>query len=898
MKKCIFTALILAGLATVILAKPVKLINVDYLIPDGSPAATVEQLILDFDSDSYQFKYALIDSGGVELIISPVDSKADFISFQRGIKMPESERIESVIQEEVDNNLVITISLAKPYVFKVSKLGTKLRINIHPELYKDLEGEDADGPDRFDVKYKSWEDKITDAGDFFYRGFLLLTLNYATIEGNTLSYSNGVFEFDEGFSSKQKVSFMGEGRVFGDYYLSAQAFYDPLDDSGFDYKPIRDFYFFAKLEKELNYISIGDHDKESFTNLYLNRFTQSFIGVEAHLETRPVAVTAIGAISKGGVQVQEFKGDNTTGPFQLSRTPIVAGSEFITIEERDKNSPTRVINTTAQTRGVDYFVNYEEGEVTFVTPVAQETFDRNPVYIVIRYQYERLGADKEYVTAAQIETRPFEFLGVGASYINKFTDAGMEVRDEVYGLNANLTLGDSAQVFAEYAHSKPVGKEGESGDAYYLTMQGKISDTLIYRGSYQKIDAGFQNIANTRLEFYNDQTRMDGEILYNMNENNAFTVGYRAEDVNVSHSEGNPTISNSTVYGQWQVDYDFLPLITLRYDSTTRADDNPEESKTVDSSLNEFTVTMERYIEFLGQTGLLGMYRYTENEDLVTADNGYTMDLYGLRLTNKPANSMMFFTEYRREHKESVKADGDNYDYDIIGLGARLIPFSSFSVDIKYEDRFKENLVLDVRQTEENIISIGSSYVISSELRLMGRYEERELSDLVGDTGQFSRTANVRFFAHPLKNFRIGLGYELEDRQYTDSDNRSYEDRLLVDASYKIKEKIEFYGRYQLDLNKEEFSPLPVTEAKNNIHLLGLRYWLSKRFDFLGRYKKQEITGVDDNTLTTFTFELGYKLHEKYKMILGYESAEFDHPTELSDNYEADNWYLRLAAIF
>ena|GEM_PF-5228377 len=868
-----------------------------YDADSGEPGDTVK-----FEFNLADFEYSLKVQSSTTLKIVVTHSKGKYSTSNRTGKSIfdlTSDKISGIYLDKSNDALSIRIKLHANYDYHVEKLGNSLELTVHSSRQNKPGGLTKFEKSEYESKYQSWENKLEDSEGFFYRGLFLVTLNYASIEGNTLSYSNGVFEFDEGLSSRQKLSFLGDGRVFDDYYLTVRAFYDPLDDSGFDYKPIRDLYFFARLEKGLNYLSVGDHDKESFTNLHLNRYTQSFLGAEAHFEVEGFDATGIAAISKGGVEVQEFKADNTTGPYQLSRSPVVVESEFVTIEERDKNSPTRIVNTSVQTRGVDYFINYEEGEITFVTPVPKESFNRNPNYIVVRYQYERAGVGKEYVTAAQVQASPTAGMYVGATYINKYGEGEYDLRDEVLGVHAAYDGGEAFQALAEYAYSRNAALDEGGDGAYFLSFNGELGDKLQYRGSYQRIEDGFINIANSRLKFYQNQIRLDGEAIYRPFENNSFTIGYRSEESNINHSGDNPALTNSSLYGIWQITYPDLPMLTVRYDIISQIDDKEENQHQTDTRSQEFTINAEKYFNILGETGFMAIYRHTGRENNVSPISDAMINLYGVKLMNRPLDGVMLFGEYRIEKSEDLEEDGAMVDYIIQGVGGRLTPFQNLNLDFHYEMRNRWDIDLDKKDVDEEIFSIGAGYIISSALRLMGRYEEREFINYENrEYDQDSRTANLRFFVHPLRNLRFGIGYELEDRYFTAAKNHSYEDRLLLEASYRERNLLEIYGRYQLDLNKEEFYPLPETRAENNINLVGVRFWLGDKFDFLGRYKKQRITGADDNSLQTVTFEAGYQVHERYKFIIGFESAVFEHPVDLKDNYDADNLYLRLVAIF
>lgn len=897
--------LIVLCFSVFLLAGDGKLTSVSFGILNEQDEKTVEIVRFDLTSQDFNFQIDNSDPATVKMKIALLGSGVRLSNASgKTVYSPPSGKISTVfIEQNTSNGLSIRINLKSNYVIDAEKTGNSIYLKVFPDAKPSTsidESKNQPSLSKNEIETIQWTPGGTETQDFFYRGFALITLNYASIDGNAFSYSNGIFEFDRGFSSRQKLSFLGDGRVFGDWNLSVQAYYDPLDDSGFDYKPISNLYLFAKLENGLNYISAGDHDKESFTNLYLNRITQAFFGAEVHLENEIGSATALAAVSKGGSQVQEFQADNSTGPLQLSRTPVVINSEFVTIEERDRNSTTRVINSAVQTRGVDYFIDYEEGEITFVTPIAKETFDRNPNYIVVRFQYEQLGSDNEYLAAAQLQAKPFSNMNVGATYIGKFTDGNFDNREEALGLNANYNNGDLINASAEVSLSNQAGSSDDNGTAYYFQMQGKVGSKLQYRGSYQRIDADYINLANTRLGLYTNQSRVDSEAVYALNEYINLSAGYRSEESNIDHSDDDPSVTNSSLYGQCLIKLPYAPSLTVRYDKLRRYDDLAESESTIDYDSDELTINAEKRLDILGETGIAAIYRHTAIDDKTGDAGDGTIDLYGVKLINRPLNDVMVYGEYKLETGDVTGGSGVPVDYYILGAGGRISPFMNLSIDLLWEERDREIISTGIKESEETVWSVGGAYTISSSFRIMGRYEDRVMSDYITESNnQKQKTANLKFFYNPLKNFRIGLGYEMEDREILSANNNeSYEDRLLVEASFKQDKVIDLYARYEVDLNEEEYPPLPVTTAENTINLVGVRFWISDKFDFLGRYKTQKITGADNNTLGTLTFEAGYQIFEEYKFILGFEAAKFEHPTDLSDNYDANNLYLRLVAVF
>jgi uncharacterized repeat protein (TIGR01451 family) len=175
---------------------------------------------------------------------------------------------------------------------------------------------------------------------------------------------------------------------------------------------------YARLDRGRSYAMFGDMtadlDKPTLTG-YGRRLT----GAKFHLENasgdfvsltgaRPDTAFARDVIPGGGLSL-----------VRLSHDEILAGSEVVTLEVRDRRNPEIVLSRENLIRSIDYNLNPLIGEIFFMRPIS--TFDHllNLVQVVVTYEH-RGGNASNYVYTGRAERTVKRFgLRLGASYINQ-----------------------------------------------------------------------------------------------------------------------------------------------------------------------------------------------------------------------------------------------------------------------------------------------------------------------------------------------------------------------------------------------------------------------------------------------------------------------------------------------
>ena len=226
--------------------------------------------------------------------------------------------------------------------------------------------------------------------------------------------------------------------------------------------------FYLKLKKDESYGLWGDY-KIGYNDNDLAHVDRGLYGANAHYQT--LSTTSFGekrfmidsfAAQPGTVGTRdEFLG--TGGSlYYLRHQDILTGSERVRIEVRDKDSGiiTSVKNLTPT---LDYTVDYLQGRISLSQPlsptasdnllVTSDTTGGNPVYLVVRYEYEPSSGDTNSMSLggrAHVWLNDYVKLGVTSN-----EDRGSENPN---GLNAaDLTVRKSAESWIKVETSKSKG---------------------------------------------------------------------------------------------------------------------------------------------------------------------------------------------------------------------------------------------------------------------------------------------------------------------------------------------------------------------------------------------------------------------------------------------------------
>ena len=315
--------------------------------------------------------------------------------------------------------------------------------------------------------------------------------------------------FDSDLGDDARVALYAKGRVLGKYlvtlaYDSAKqeedqrllgtidpdAYYTVFGDASsrqFDAASREKLYL--RIETASFYALYGDF-VTGFDQTRLSRYNRTATGFKGEARFGEFKAEAFAADISSGFRRDEIQGQGITGPYSLTSRGIIANSERVTLEVRDRFRSELIVTTRQLTRFIDYDIDLLTGTITFKEPVLSRDFDLNPQFIVVDYETDgRSGGETNAGVRVEWTDRT-DTVRIGATAIS---DKGTGARTDMVGLDLHAELDESTQVRAEVAVSK---KDGELDQGWLVEMQRQTGnvDLLAYARSVgSEYGVGHQN---------------------------------------------------------------------------------------------------------------------------------------------------------------------------------------------------------------------------------------------------------------------------------------------------------------------------------------------------------------------------------------------------------------------
>jgi hypothetical protein len=343
--------------------------------------------------------------------------------------------------------------------------------------------------------------------DWILVGFAEGTAGYKTLEDNTVAAADAGHE--DGYYDDGRVAFFAKGSIKGEFLLTA-AFDSTRDrdeardrfDTEIDPNAYYTLYadtseqrfeaasqrkIFVKLERRQFYALFGDFDTGlSVTDL--TRYQRRFNGVKSEYRGENVGYTVFAAETDQSFNRDEMRGDGTSGLYRLSRTPIIANSDLVRIEVRDRFDSGLVLNSRNLTRFLDYNLDTLDGTLYFKQPIPSRDLDMNPVFIVV--EYESLAANTEDVIAGGRGSLRFadDTVEVGLTHVNDRTQGA---EGDMTGVDLRWQINPETLLKAEIANSQSTTSSGgQEGAAQSIDFE-HAGENLDVRAFIREVEDGY-----------------------------------------------------------------------------------------------------------------------------------------------------------------------------------------------------------------------------------------------------------------------------------------------------------------------------------------------------------------------------------------------------------------------
>jgi uncharacterized repeat protein (TIGR01451 family) len=505
------------------------------------------------------------------------------------------------------------------------------------------------------------------ARDWILVGFAEGSAGYNTLSDNTDAAVAAGHEV--GYVDDGRVAFFAKGSIKGEYLLTLaydsardreenrnrfetvidpNAYYPLFADTSeqrFEAPSQRKLY--VKLERNQFSALFGDFSTGlSITDL--SRYERRLNGFKSNFRGDNLAYTVFAAETNQSFHRDEIRGDGTSGLYQLSSAPMIANSDLVRLEVRDRFDTGQVLSSTNLARFLDYNLDTLRGTLFFKKPVPSRDLNFNPVFIVVEYESES-NADEDIVAGGRGAIRlADDKLEIGVTHVNDDT-TGAEA--DLTGVDLRWQINAQTLFKAEYAETNSTVASVEIGgtaQSVNLEHNGERVDVRAYirevdddfgMGYQSAADQGFRRLGVDIRGEINERLSMDGEAAWQQN--------LETQDIrNLARAQ-------------------------LRYERNgfsaslglTHADDKFDDGETRTSDLADIGVSQKLF------DGKLTLRASASSAIADDADNADFTDRYVLGMDYSISKDLDLIAEYE-------DGSGTGIDATMTRLGVRATPWS------------------------------------------------------------------------------------------------------------------------------------------------------------------------------------------------------------------------------
>ncbi|HYJ83336.1 MAG TPA: hypothetical protein VEW26_10905, partial [Allosphingosinicella sp.] len=175
------------------------------------------------------------------------------------------------------------------------------------------------------------------------------------------------------------------GAIDPDSYYTV---YADRSERRFDAASVRKLYL--KLERPQFYALFGDYET-GIDEPELARYVRAFNGVKAEYRSDRLSATAFAADSPNRHRHDELQGNGLSGPYALGARNLLANSERVWIEIRDRLRSDRIVERRLMSRNIDYDIDYAAGTLRFREPILSRSPALDPQFIVADYEVDGIA---------------------------------------------------------------------------------------------------------------------------------------------------------------------------------------------------------------------------------------------------------------------------------------------------------------------------------------------------------------------------------------------------------------------------------------------------------------------------------------------------------------------------
>jgi uncharacterized repeat protein (TIGR01451 family) len=342
--------------------------------------------------------------------------------------------------------------------------------------------------------------------------------------------------FDSDLGEDARVAFYAKGRVLGKALLTVaydsakekagQRLLGTIDPSAYytiyadgstrrhDAASTEKLY--VRIEAGAFYVLYGDF-VTGFDQTVLARYQRTMTGVKAETRVGAVHGQAFAAKVAGRHRRDEIQGAGISGPYAVGDRDILANSERVAIEVRDRFRSEIILSRRELSRFIDYDIDVLSGTISFKEPVLSRDFDLNPQFIVIDYEAADGFGDAEWNVGLRgdVTFGKTNEIRIGATAVS---DRGDGARTGMGAIDLRARIGATTEIRAEAALSR---RQGENTTAWLVEAEHHTGnlDVLAYA---RQVGRDFGTGQQNGVELGRRKFGVDGR--YALNENASFVA--------------------------------------------------------------------------------------------------------------------------------------------------------------------------------------------------------------------------------------------------------------------------------------------------------------------------------------------------------------------------------------
>ncbi len=335
--------------------------------------------------------------------------------------------------------------------------------------------------------------------------------------------------FDSDLGDDARVALYAKGRILGQFLLTLaydsakqredqrvlgtidpQAYYTVFADGSsrrFDAASRENLY--VRIETATFYALYGDFET-SFDQTRLARYNRTATGLRGEARFGQIKASGFAAEISSRLQRDEIQGQGISGPYQLGSRGILANTEQVTIEVRDRFRSEQIVSSRTLTRFLDYDIDLLSGTITFSRPVLSRDENLNPQFIIVEYETDGLGTSELNAGLRADWNSNDGRIRIGA---NAITDQGEGARTNIGAIDLRAQIGDNTEVRGELALSR---SEGETATGWIAEVQHQTGtlDVLAYA---RQLDSDYGIGQQNGAELGRRKVGVDGRVFLNDN---------------------------------------------------------------------------------------------------------------------------------------------------------------------------------------------------------------------------------------------------------------------------------------------------------------------------------------------------------------------------------------------